>query len=67
MSIRPFAGMTRIRFEGSPRHPAPLGQRHGGISAPSRSSPRNVLNVGWWWRVSTPRCRHALVPTRTAS
>ncbi len=33
----PFAGMTRIRFEGSPRI--------SGLSAPRRGSPGNALNV----------------------
>ena len=34
----PFAGMTRIRFEGSPRI--------SGLSAPCRGSPGNTGNVG---------------------
>src|SRR5262249_20306685 len=44
----PFAGMTRIRFKGSPRYAA-------GLSAPYRSSPRNAVNVGPRRRVSTHR------------
>jgi len=32
--VRPFAGMTRIRFKGSPRRHARLGERLGGLSAP---------------------------------
>ena len=50
----PFAGMTRIRFKGSPRSLA-LREQDGacGLSAPRRSSPRNRANVGRWRGVST--------------
>tara|TARA_B100000315_G_scaffold73013_1_gene66651 strand:- start:466 stop:753 length:288 start_codon:yes stop_codon:yes gene_type:complete len=37
----PYAGMTRIRFEGSPRR-APCA---GGVSAPYRGTPGNHLNL----------------------
>src|SRR4029077_12459788 len=43
-SFRPFAGMTRIRFKGSPRKRS--------LSS-FRSSPRNSANLGAWARVST--------------
>ena len=37
----PFAGMTRIRFKGFPRHPGRSAVGIGELSAPYRSSPRN--------------------------
>ncbi len=65
----PFAGMTRIRFKGSPRSrtgPAvlPPDPRGSGISAPHRSPPRNGLNVGRSARVSTSVCVVVQVPHR---
>ncbi len=49
----PFAGMTRIRFKGSPRSLAKRWPKACGISAPHRSSPRNRSNVGRCGGVST--------------
>ncbi len=55
-SFRPFAGMTRIRFKGSP----PI----CGLSAPPRRSPRNTCNLGPPFRVST-RSSHGCAAART--
>src|SRR5680860_374818 len=44
-SSRPFAGITRIRFEGSPHRSFARVAKNNGLSAPAWGSPRNVLNV----------------------
>jgi hypothetical protein len=56
----PFAGMTRIRFKGSPRF---LQSKNWRSLSSCRNSPRNTVNVCAIWGVSTrPRGARAWPP-----